>query len=121
MSNITSTKAAALFFGRKTGTVGNTTVYNHGEVTEMRLFGKLIAENVHESSDIFISNAGWATRTTKDRLNAILEQYCALGNGWLGIYQAQGIWYWKGHTEFPLGCFVCANPRVLGGDYELSA
>ena len=101
MSNKTSTKAAALFFCRKTGTVGNTKVINHGEVTELRLFGKLIAEHVNESGQVFISNAGWATRTTKERLNAVLEYL-----GQTGIYQAQHIWYWRGHTEFPLDEFV---------------
>ena len=101
MSNKTSTKAAALFFCRKTGTVGNTKVINHGEVTYMRLHGNLIAEHVNESGQVYISNAGWATPTTKARLNAVLEYL-----GQTGIYQAQNIWYWRGHDEFPLDEFV---------------
>jgi hypothetical protein len=101
MSNKTSTKAAALFFCRKTGTVGNTKVINHGEVTELRLHGNLIAEHVNESGQVYISNAGWATPTTKARLNAVLEYL-----GQTGIYQAQNIWYWRGHDEFPLDEFV---------------
>lgn len=46
----------------------NTCVIIKNEVTEMLLFGNCIAKKEH--SEIFISNGGWNSRTTVERLNA---------------------------------------------------
>ena len=67
--------------------------------TRMYLHGNCIA---HRDADgIFISNAGWESNTTKERLNGILD--------WLNqprIYQKDWVWYWKDGEEFPSNTFV---------------
>ena len=82
---------------------GNTTVYNHGQVTEMRLHGNLIAERVHETGEVFISNAGWTSNTTKERLNGLIKHYLTPADQ---IYQKDFVWYWKDGEEFPHNTFV---------------
>jgi len=53
--------------------------------TELRLHGNLIA--VMDKTGLNISNAGWATVTTKERLNGFSQ---------VGIYQTDYIWYLNG-------------------------
>jgi len=50
--------------------------------TEMFLHGNLIASSSGE--DFIITNAGWATVTTKKRLNGLPN---------VNIHQRKGIWY----------------------------
>lgn len=59
------------FFGGYTLKKSNTTVDFNGR-WEMRLFGNLIA--YRNSEGTFISNAGWESVTTKERLNGILAR-----------------------------------------------
>ena len=67
----------------------------------LRLFDNLIAKR--EGRKIFISNAGYITTTTKDRLNGLLY---LLGLGMQKIYQRDGTWYWLDGVEFPTNKFV---------------
>jgi hypothetical protein len=67
----------------------------------MQLHGNPIAITIISTREINISNAGWPTPTTKERLNGLLD---ALGVP--GIYQKRGVWYWKGGEEFPNNQFV---------------
>lgn len=52
----------------------------------MYLFDNLIALYFYATRTMRISSAGWRTRTTKSRLNVLLEQYGA------HIYQRNGVW-----------------------------
>lgn len=63
------------------------------------LHHNLIAQKV--DGKIYISNAGWATTTTKDRLNGLLDRL-----GIRRIYQKDFLWYWKDGEKFPWNCFV---------------
>lgn len=67
--------------------------------TRMYLHGNLIAEN--RNGVIWISNCGWETTTTKERLNGLLDY---LGKS--RIYQRNFTWYWKDNEEFPSGQMV---------------
>jgi hypothetical protein len=75
---------------------------------EMRLHGNLIAKIEPDTRKLKISNAGWPSNTTKERLNGILNRIQAPG---LGIYQENFQWYWLGlakdeRREFPNDTFV---------------
>jgi hypothetical protein len=60
----------------------NTIVKAGGEVTNLFLHGNLIAHKIQ--GRMFISNCGWFTRTTKERLNGLPN---------VSIYQRKGIWF----------------------------
>ena len=69
--------------------LSNTEVYSvnqRGEtITEMYLFDNLIARKV--GGKLFISNAGWLSATTKERLNGLPN---------VSITQKKGVWYLNG-------------------------
>ena len=67
-------------------------------VIELRLYGNTIAKI--ENNEIYISNAGWKSLTTKERLNALLRK---LNAGY--IQQIKGIWYLN-NTVFPDNEFI---------------
>ena len=64
--------------------------------TVLYLFDHKIAASPNGSNRMYISNAGYETRTTKDRLNALGA----------GIYVRAGIWYWKNGEQFPYNQWV---------------
>ena len=66
MRAITS-EAVSAFYNNETFSKSNTEVVVDGDLTVMTLFGNAIAQNTPEG--LFISLAGWATPTTKERLN----------------------------------------------------
>jgi hypothetical protein len=53
-------------------------------LTQIYLHGNLIAEKCLRSGKISISNCGWFTRVTKERLNALPN---------VSIYQKKGTWF----------------------------
>jgi hypothetical protein len=63
----------------------NTIVKAGGEVTNLFLHGNLIAHKIQ--GKLFISNCGWFTRTTKERLNGLPN---------VSICQKKGKWYLNG-------------------------
>ena len=70
----------------------NTIVKAGGEVTNLFLHGNLIAHKTQ--GRMFISNCGWFSRTTKERLNGLPN---------VSICQKKGKWYlngefWNGGT-----------------------
>lgn len=71
---------ADVFLNRGRKTMSNT----HTDGQGLYLFGNKIAE--WREDGLYVSNAGWFTRTTKERLNA-------LG---LNIYQEKFEWYLNG-------------------------
>lgn len=58
----------------------------HGFV-KLRLHGNAIAQKDLETGDTEVTNAGWFTTTTKERLNGIPG---------VSIYQRKGVWYLNG-------------------------
>lgn len=88
MRKITKQCAAAFHYCREIK-VDNTRVFKHDEgYWCLTLHGNLIAKKGTDGS-IWISNAGWFTPTTKERLNGLLKE---IGSG-CGICQRKGQWY----------------------------
>lgn len=67
----------AAFMNRWTITVGNT----HSDGTALYLHGNKIAE--HRADGLYITDAGWSSKTTKERLN-----------GLPGVSISQKNWQW---------------------------
>lgn len=55
--------------------LANTSVSTDGATTEVRLHGNLIASFDWENMVMHLTHAGWPTRTTHSRLNAILSVF----------------------------------------------
>ena len=61
--------AVNCFYNKGNGYFSNTSVITEGNTTKMFLFGNLISKL--ENDKLFITNAGWKSKTTKERLNAL--------------------------------------------------
>jgi hypothetical protein len=69
-------------------TFSNTRVVTENGVSKMYLFGNLIATLDHNVGGVMkITNAGWTSNTTKERLNALPR---------VSIQQKKGDWYLNG-------------------------
>ncbi len=80
-------KSVSAFYNNAKGTFGSNTevvVQDNGE-TKLFLFGNLIA--VRNNGVTRISNAGWESNTTKERLNGLVGVH---------IQQKKGQWYLNG-------------------------
>lgn len=68
---------------------GNTTVFVNPDTDQvvLRLHGNLIAYRQIGTRSVFISNAGWFSNTTKERLNGLEG---------VSISQRKGVWYLNG-------------------------
>lgn len=75
------------FLSGKNYCEGNTSVQCSGYTVTMFLHGNDIATREIETGRIYISNAGWPTATTKERLNGIPGVF---------IQQRKGTWYLNG-------------------------
>lgn len=64
----------------------NMEVVREGSIYYLKLFGNKIA--ARRDSELWISNAGWFSKTTKERLNALPN---------VKIYQKNGEWYLNGN------------------------
>ena len=82
---IVTQKAVETFNNKGNGTFNNTQVVTENGVTSMFLFGNKIAEE--KEGILRITNAGWESNTTKERLNAL--------NG-VNINQKNFVWYLNG-------------------------
>ena len=80
--------AADSFINNETKKFGNTKVTVEDGVTKLLLHDNLIATK--EKGVLRVSNAGWQSNTTKERLNAL--------HG-VSIRQIKGVWYLNG-TEW---------------------
>lgn len=80
------TKSAIEAFISSTPFNGDNTRIIVGETTQLLLFNNLIAEKTKDG--LFITNAGWQSNTTKERLNAIPG---------VNISQKKGVWYLNGN------------------------
>ena len=77
--------AVNCFYNKENGNFNNTSVITEGNITKMFLFGNLIAKL--ENDKLFITNAGWKSNTTKERLNALKG---------VNIFQKKGEWFLNG-------------------------
>lgn len=70
----------------------NTTVhYNeHTDTSLLRLHGNLIATLNHKTNILMITNAGWTTNTTKERLNGITDYY-----NLPRVFARRRVWYFR--------------------------
>ena len=82
---IVTQNAVNCFNNEGNATFSNTQVTTSNGVTKLYLFGNLIA--VKESGVTRISNAGWDSNTTKERLNGLQG---------VSIQQKKGEWYLNG-------------------------
>lgn len=80
MRKITQETTSA-FMNRNTRTLGNTMTDGNA----LYLHGNKIAE--WRDGDLYISNAGWTSNTTKERLNGLRNVH---------IFQKRGQWYLNG-------------------------
>ena len=83
-------QAIEAFYNNETFKGANTTVelkeYSDAKVTILKLFGNEIAYLHHNM--VHITNAGWKTNTTKERLNGLKG---------VSISQIKGKWYLNGN------------------------
>lgn len=77
--------AVNCFYNKGNGNFSNTSVITEGNITKMFLHGNLIAKL--ENNKLFITNAGWISKTTKERLNGLK---C------VNILQKKGEWFLNG-------------------------
>jgi len=102
MRKVTQETVNAFLKGEKK-TIGNT--FTDGK--SLYLHGNCIARKV--DGKIYISNAGWQSVTTKERLNGLLDML-----GKAGIFQKDFQWFrmaesdnpWKDATPFPYDEFI---------------
>ena len=94
MRKITANAVSAFFTGVPFSS-GNTvvTVSSSLQCTSMLLHGHTIAVHYPTTGHTHISDAGWQTNTTKERLNGILEHVGVTGACKIG--QKDFAWYWK--------------------------
>tara|TARA_R110000787_G_scaffold261168_1_gene366477 strand:+ start:184 stop:495 length:312 start_codon:yes stop_codon:yes gene_type:complete len=93
MKKITQESVAAFEAGNNFRK-GNTEVENVDGEVRLRLHGHTIAKS--NAQGLFVSNAGWETKTTKERLNGIQG---------VSIRQSDFVWYLNGE-EMPSNEFV---------------
>lgn len=94
MRQITEQSVRA-FFNRETFNKANMRVSTIDNGMHLFLHGNLIAKI--ENNQVYISDCGWQTPTTKERLNGVLN-HCSGGY----IYQENFVWYYvnsKGVTK----------------------
>lgn len=92
MRKITEQSVKAFMNGRNFKS-GNTEVNVCDSNADLYLFGNLIAKK--RAGCVFISNAGWKSVTTKERLNGVCDMVEDTG-----INQVKGVWY-RGSEVFP--------------------
>ena len=85
MRKITKESVNAFLSG-KTFSKGNMSVVKDGETFRLKLHGNTIA-TIDELGVLSVSNAGWASNTTKERLNGIPG---------VSVHQKNWNWYLNG-------------------------
>ena len=70
MSRKITTESIKAFLSGKTFNKSNMSVTKEGETFKLRLHGNTIA-TIDELGVLSVSNAGWASNTTKERLNGL--------------------------------------------------
>ena len=80
-----TTKSIQAFNNNEPFKLDNTAVIIEDNKTKLSLFGHVIA--IKEDNRLFITNCGYETRTTKERLNGLPN---------VDIVQRKSIWYLNG-------------------------
>lgn len=80
-------KSIEAFLLRKARKQGNTAITVQGQIARLRLHGNTIAKI--EGDELSITDAGWPTVTTKERLNGLPG---------VNIYQRDFTWYLNGEV-----------------------
>jgi len=111
MRQITKESVSAFLAGT-TLNKANMAVFHDNDGSHMLLHGNPIAFKDHEGN-YWISNAGWETNTTKERLNGLIEilgekrglEPRAIGESKIGQKNFQ--WFWQTDNKpFPCDHFV---------------
>lgn len=108
MRKITKEATAALKDGRSfKGSNTAVSLNTDKDRWEMRLHNNLIAYRTCGVQRLYISNAGWTSNTTKERLNGVLDTF----NKPYRIYQEDFVWYicdWSNDVtkDFPSDTFI---------------
>lgn len=86
---VVTQNAVTCFRNGGNGTFSNTNVVTENGVSKMYLFGNLIAvmEHTPTGGTMRITNAGWFSKTTKERLNGLPN---------VRINQSKGEWFLNG-------------------------
>lgn len=85
---IVTQNAVACFLNGGNAKFNNTEVVTENGVSKMYLFGNLIATLEHNVGGVMkITNAGWRSNTTKERLNGLPN---------VNIRQVKGEWFLNG-------------------------
>lgn len=87
MSRKITKEAVNAFLAKQKFNKANMSVWPTDYETIMRLHGNIIATLDHATNILCITNCGWFSNTTKERLNALPG---------VSIYQKKGIWYLNG-------------------------
>ena len=74
--------------GNKNWSSGNTQVVTNLDLSNVYLYGNLIAQIDNNTVTIF--DGGWKSKTTKSRLNVICEEFLIAGEG---VFQKDFLWY----------------------------
>jgi len=92
MRKITQDSVSA-FLNRKTFKRQNMEVTSFDDSFYLKLHGNTIAV-LHEDGTLMITDAGWQSVTTKERLNGLINEYLGYPNCiGKGIYQKNFVWY----------------------------
>ena len=87
MSRKITNESVDKFLSRETFKKSNMEVLREGTIYYLKLFGNKIAA-IEADGRLWISNAGWDTKTTKERLNGLPG---------VSIQQKKGEWYLNGN------------------------
>lgn len=96
------------FISGESCTVSNT----HTDGDNLYLHGNLIAERLGDGS-YWVSNAGWHTRTTRSRINALCALLKSKAYVWIKDYTMY-IMDHRGNKDVMDGAFIC----IRNGDYH---
>ena len=80
-------------------TNGNTRVHAIIGGHEVQLHGNIIAHVDASRGSVRFTMAGWPTRTTRSRINALLSEFCPLN---FYVYQRHGKQHFHGPGDFPI-------------------
>mgnify|MGYP001310442890 CR=1 FL=1 len=98
MRKIEQKMNAAIKAGKNWG-LGNTSVITDSDnISRVYLHGNHIA--TVNGDEVTVYDGGWQSVTTKSRLNAIIEEFCAAGDR---VFQSDWVWYVQRYVGFPGG------------------
>jgi len=100
MSRKITKEAVSAFLSRTPFRKSNMVVENDGGVTYLKLHGNKIAA-INSSNEMWVSDAGWSTNTTKERLNGLPG---------VRVNQKNHQWYLNGEQWNGDPIYVTKNP-----------